>query len=113
MAHPPHVFTPLAQGLLAAFFVLYLGFAILGVAWLLFVETCMYRMWLASFESDWVEKENAGWWDRYVRLERWLGRVEHAVYLRTKNIIKALYRAFAPRSKSGFDDHAEAGSACE
>lgn len=82
MARAPHTFTPTAQGLLAAFIVLYFGCALLGGAWLFFIEALTYRMWLASFESDWLEREDTGWWGRYVRFEVWLGRVEHAVYRR-------------------------------
>lgn len=83
MARPPHTFTPVAKGLLAAFLILYFGSPLFGAAWLFFVEIVMYRMWLASFKSGWVET-NTGWWGQYVRLERWLGSVEYAVYTRIK-----------------------------
>lgn len=38
-------------------------------------------MWLASFDSDWVEKEKKGWWGLYVVLEENLGRAEYIVYV--------------------------------
>lgn len=104
MAQPPHIFTPKAQGLLIAFLVLHFGGVILGAAWLFFIDCFMYRIWLASFESDWVDEENKGWWGRLIRLEAWLGRLEHSVYTHIKNFIRALQKPFTPRSKNGLGD---------
>jgi len=94
MARPPHAFTPTAQGLLAAFLFFYVGFALLAIAWGLFVVPYTYRMWLASFDSDWVEAEKKRWWCQYVRVERWLGSLENAAYTRIKNAVQALKRVF-------------------
>ena len=99
MARPPHAFTPVAQGLLAAFIILYLGCALLGTAWLFFIEAFTYRMWLASFDSDWLERENTGWWGKYVRLERWLGRMEHAVYTRLEKWVHSLCKHFVAKAE--------------
>lgn len=99
MACPPHAFTPAAKGLLAAFLILYFGSAILGIAWGLFVDPFLYRMWLASFQSDWVEKEDKGWWGRYVRMERSLGRIEHFVYTWIKRIVQCVRGAFTRRRR--------------
>jgi hypothetical protein len=81
MTRSPHRFSPPAKGLLAAFIVLYFGAALLSFAWMLFIAPFMYRMWLESFNSDWVENDNKGWWNRYVRAERRLGRMEHKIYV--------------------------------
>jgi hypothetical protein len=81
MARPPHAFTPAAQ-----------GFAC-GISALLYrVCSLGNRMGLASFGSDWVERENTGWWGRYVRMKRCLGRVEHSVYTRVKDGLNSLRR---------------------
>lgn len=103
MARPPHTFTSTAQTLLIAFLVFYFGAVILGAAWYLFVEQFMYHRWLASFENDWVD-EDRGWWRCYVGLERWLGRLEHAVYTCIKNGIRALQKALTTRSKNSLDE---------
>ncbi|KAH6625142.1 hypothetical protein C7974DRAFT_195424 [Boeremia exigua] len=92
LARPPHAFTPTAKGLLAAFVVLYVGCTLVGLAWLFFVETVMYRMWLASFETAWVPEEERGWWARYMAFERWLGRVERAVYTCVRRGVRALWK---------------------
>ncbi|KAF9692888.1 hypothetical protein EKO04_008975 [Ascochyta lentis] len=110
MARAPHDFTPAAQILLTLFLVLFVGCSLLGLAWLFFIEAFMYRMWLRSFDSDYcVEIENKGWWGRYVRLERWLGGVEHTVYTRIKGgvgLLKKLHvRTEKNNSHDGDEEH--------
>lgn len=100
MARPPHRFTPAAQILLALFLVLFVGFSILGLMWLLFISAFMYRMWLASFHSDWIQREYEGWWGRYMRLETWLDRFVHLIAARIR-IALAFVR---PRSPDAADD---------
>jgi hypothetical protein len=90
MVRPPRDFTPTAQGLLVAFLLLYFGSAILAIAWGMFIDPYLYRMWLAVFDSDWVESENTGWWGRYVRTERSFEKIEHSVYTRVKVGISSL-----------------------
>ncbi|KZM27301.1 uncharacterized protein EKO05_0007618 [Ascochyta rabiei] len=110
ISRPPYTFTPVAQTLLTLFLVFFVGCSLLGFAWLLFIEAFMYRMWLASFDSDYcVEMERGGWWARYVSLERWLASVEHAVYTRGKESLEMLRRGFAPKAKSAFDEEGETG----
>ncbi|KAF3038948.1 hypothetical protein E8E11_006534 [Didymella keratinophila] len=105
MARPPHTLTPTAEGLLAAFVVLYVACPLLGTGWLFFVEAFMYRMWLESFDKDWVARGDSSWWGRYVRLERRLGRAEHAVYTYVKKRI--LPRLLALRSSADYSNHDE------
>ena len=112
MAQPPHTFTTTAQVLLTLFFVLFVGSSLLGLGWLFFIEAFMYRMWLASFSSDWAEREDKGWWDKYVRLEKWLGGVEHAVYTRVKAVVSMLPVRFGDKSKDDSGDHAGADEPC-
>jgi hypothetical protein len=100
MARPPHDFTPTAQGLLVAFLLLYLGSALSALAWGMFLIPYLYRMWLASFDSDWVERENTGWWGRFVRMERWLGRIEHSIYKRVKDNLSSLRKVLPRRSST-------------
>jgi uncharacterized SAM-binding protein YcdF (DUF218 family) len=101
---PPHTFSRTAQGLLAAFFVLYFGFAIVGAAWLLWIECVMYRMWLASFESAWVEREERGWWGRFVGVEMWLGRVEFGVYMWVRGGVRWMRRVVGLGGKEKLDE---------
>lgn len=103
MARPPHTLTPTAEGLLAAFVILYVLCPLLGAGWLFFVEAFMYRMWLESFEKGWVARGNSSWWGRFVRLEKRLGRIEHAVYTYVKERI--LPRFLALRLSADSSDH--------
>jgi hypothetical protein len=104
LARPPHTLTPTAEGLLAAFVILYVACPLLGAGWLFFVEAFMYRMWLESFEKDWVARGDSSWWGRYVRLERRLGRAEHAVYTYVKKRILPSLLALRSSADSGRHD---------
>lgn len=104
MARPPHTFTPTAKGLLAAFLILYLGSSLAAAAWLFFLSVWLYRMWLASFESGWVPEEQAGWWARYVRVESWFGRVEHAVVMRVGSGVRRVRGRFGSNEGRGVDE---------
>lgn len=59
---------------------------VLSTAWLLFIVPTMYRMWLKSLDSDWVESEKKGWRGKYVSMERRLGRAEHKVFTWATNM---------------------------
>ncbi|KAJ4987696.1 het domain protein [Stagonosporopsis vannaccii] len=103
MARPPHAFTPTAKGLLAAFLILHFGSSLAAAAWLFFLSMWLYRMWLASFESEWVPEEQAGWWASYVRLERWLSSVEYAAVTRVMRGVRRLRGRFVVREGRGVD----------
>lgn len=102
MARPPHEFSPTARSLLVAFLFLYLGSTAVVVAWMFFLATWLYRKWLESFESGWVPEEQAGWWARYQRLERWIGAVEHAFITQIRMSVRRLRKLFV--SARGRDD---------
>lgn len=94
MATPPHKFSHTAQSLLISWLVIWFGALILCFAWGGFIIPVMFRMSYASFESDWDASEAQGWWGRYVRLERALGRAEHRVYASTKRMIGQMRKIF-------------------
>lgn len=113
IAHPPHEFSEAAKGLLAAGVLLYFGAALLGFLWMSAILPKMYSMWLTSFEPGWTGDAadgEEGWWSRYVRFERALGRWEHKVYqgaVRCGRAVKGMCKG-KKRGKLRDEDEVEA-----
>lgn len=79
IARPPHDFSDTAKGLLIVAVLLYFMVGVLALCWGMAILPIKYGMWLRSFEPGW-EEGNAGWWGRYVMIEKALGRWEHIAY---------------------------------
>ena len=86
IAQPPHKFTNPARGLLISWLAIWFGAITLCFMWGGFIIPVLYCKSIESYEKGW-DGEHGGWWGRYVKVEKAIGRAEHKTYVLAKGVL--------------------------